>query len=107
MTHTHTRVCTHKHTQTSSGSTNHLSVLEEGSWCSHVSSLIHSEKPPVLERGLEAMLLLQEMCDFSPETSKLQLLSQELVADSDGYNGTLLELCQLVLRTLRQQNKEL
>lgn len=72
-----------------------------------MSSLIHSDQSLLVERGLQGMVVLQELCNFTTEIARLKQLAHELDNDRAGYNATLLEHCQLLLTTLRQQNKEL
>ena len=83
----------------------HSKVIVEQGWCVHVSSLIHSDEPLLLERGLQGMVVLQDMCDFTTDMAGLKQLARELDNDRDGV--TLLEHCKLLLKTLRQQNMEL
>ena len=70
-----------------------------------MSSLIHSDEPLLLERGLQGMVVLQDMCDFTTDMARLKQLAHEL--DNDRESVTLLEHCKLLLKTLRQQNMEL
>jgi nucleotide exchange factor SIL1 len=88
----------------------HTSVLEHG-WCQHVPSLLHIDTPSPTEKALQAMSVLQHLCDFTGHLSRLQELNSQfeeaLHQEEDEVSLVLLKHSQDLLKNIRNRNKEL
>ena len=104
----------------SKGEVNLMSMLENNilgnGWCDHVSTPIHSEEGTRIEKGLQAMTVLQKTCDFTSQVRRLKKLTKQFenILEEEGgqtesaeFTELLLDYSRTLLKTIRQQNLDL
>ena len=81
-------------------------------WCDHATTLVYTNSPTRIEKGLLAMEALEHSCDFTGHATQLHQLAvkfRELLANNDSEQliESLLEHCNSLLARIRVRNRDL